>query len=1167
MDSRLVLAVSLGYVAALFAIAWRGDSASPVRALKGQRQPLLYALSLAVYCTSWTFYGAVGRAATAGFDFLSIYAGPILVLMLGWPVLAKMVRVAKAENVVSISDFISARYGKSRGLAALVTGLAVIGVLPYFALQIKAITISLEALTGGALTPGDPERPGYTTLAVTAAMAAFAILFGVRNIHANEHHRGLMRAIATESLVKLGAALLVGGGIAIFLSNGPGRLADAVAADPALRELLRPDLDAGWWAMTLLAGLAIICLPRQFHVMVVENTHVADIRTASWLFPVYLLGINLFVLPVALTGLLLFPDGSVSADTFLVTIPMQQGWPWLALAAFIGGLSAATSMIIVGAVALSTMVSNDLVVPLLMYWKPALTRWQSNPKRLLLVVRQLAVVALLGLAYLCYLMIGTVFPLATIGMVSFAAVAQFGPALLVGLFNRRVTRAGAFAGICSGFMAWTWTVMLPSFAAAGLIPPDALDGKLFGLSWTGPADLGGLHDLDTLARGALVSLGLNAALLVAVSALTRQSELERLQARRFVNMRHDMHDGLRSQRSVTLADLYELATRYVGRARAEAVFRDLAVLRGSGADILEGALLARVNDEAVRATEWLLAGAIGSASARVVVAGLLTDRRLSRSDARSIIGDASRAILDQHLLLRTTLEHVGKGICAWDRDFRTLIWNRRFLELLDVPDGLMQVGMPLSELVAYLRSRGEYGRNGEMETLLARRSDPQRQIGSDLYHRVRPDGTVLEISTDPLPDGGFVAVYTDVTERHRAAEALREANEGLERRIAERTQALAAAKAEADRATQAKTRLLAAVSHDLLQPLHAARLFISAAMERTPDPLIPQADAALRSVEQLLGDLLDVTKLNTGVIRPMPTSVYIEDVLRPLAEETAVVASRQGLALRRVPCRACVRTDPMLLRRILQNFLANAVRYTQGGKILLGCRRAGDHLRIEVWDTGAGIPADKLQEIFQEFHQLDVAGGRKQAPDRGLGLGLSIVERFAALLGHRVTVRSAVGRGSCFAVDVPLAAAAAPARLSTGGAQQAGLAGTLVLCVENEAAVAAATRELLSGWMCEVVTAANAEEALAALGGRRPDVVLTDFHLDQGRSGLEVLACIRATFGQDVPAAAITADRSPAVREAVAAAGCRLAYKPIRPGALRALLGHLAAEGRRAKAV
>lgn len=1164
MSNWPVLGLALGYIAALFAIAWWGDRhAARQPQVQERRAPLLYAMSLAVYCTSWTFYGAIGRAASSGWDFLSIYVGPILLFGLGWPILAKMVRVAKAENTVSISDFISARYGKSRTLAAIITIMAVTVVLPYFSLQLKAITISLEALAGDPFANRVMDIPGETTFIITCAMALFAILFGVRNIHANEHHRGLMMAISTESFVKLAAAMLVGAGIVFAVAGGPAGIFERAAGDPRLAHLLTPHFGFGWWSITLLAALAILCLPRQFHVTVVENTHVGDIRTASWLFPLYLVAINIFVLPVALAGLLIYPDGSVNADTFLVTLPLELGLDWMAVLAFLGGLSAATSMIIVGAVALSTMVCNDLIVPILMAYPPAMRRWYDDPKPMLLTVRRVAVVALLGMAYLYYLLIGSTFPLATIGTVSFAGVAQFAPALLMGLFFRRVTKAGAVCGLVTGFGAWVYTVLIPSFAVAGLVPAHLMDHGLFGLDWLTPTGLGGIHDLDTLAHGALTSLMLNLFMIALVSGITGQSDLEKQQARRFVSMRHDANDGVGPARGATLADLYELAARYVGKTRADPVFRELTATRMPGEDDFAEGLKLRIDEEAVGATEWLLAGAIGSASARVVVASLLSDRRLSRSDARSIIDEASRVILDQHVLMRSTLENVGKGICAVDKDFRLRLWNRRFLEMLEVPDGLIKVGTPMGELVSYLQGQGEFGEGGEVETLFARRLDPRRRDLPDSFHRVRPDGSVLEITSNPLPDGGFVAVYTDVTERHRAAEDLRAANEGLERGIAERTIDLAVAKSEADRANQAKTRLLAAVSHDLLQPLHAARLFISAALDRGPDALVNQADAALRSVEQLLGDLLDITKLDTGVVKPNRTAVTIDDVLRPLTDELAVVAQRHGLMLDWVPSRVTVDTDAVLLRRIVQNLLANALRYTPRGRILVGCRRLAGAVRIEVWDTGPGIPEEKRLEIFQEFRQLGNAQGDR---DKGLGLGLSIVERFAAILGHKVSLRSQVGKGSCFAVEVPLSTRAADPQRPVAGASVTGLEGTLVLCLENEPAIAQATMALLSGWSCKVIWGATGEEALAALGAKVPDVVLTDYHLDHGKSGLEALALVRAQYGADLPAAVITADRTDAVKDSVANAGCRILYKPVKPGALRALLSHMLAEKRRGRA-
>ena len=377
----------------------------------------------------------------------------------------------------------------------------------------------------------------------------------------------------------------------------------------------------------------------------------------------------------------------------------------------------------------------------------------------------------------------------------------------------------------------------------------------------------------------------------------------------------------------------------------------------------------------------------------------------------------------------------------------------------------MRVGTGLEEIVRYNEARGEYGQ-GQFDTLLDRLSAPERRDRPDVYERRRPDGTMLEVSTSPLPSGGFVAAYTDVTERYRAAAALREANEALEARVGERTLALSAAKAEAERANVGKTRFLAAAGHDLMQPLQAARLFLSALAERNPDHAVAQIDASLNSVEHLLGELVEVSKLDSGVTTPSFADFRLAEVLKPLAEEFSALAGAQGLAFRAMPCSAAVRSDPALLRRILQNFLANALRYTVRGRILLGCRRRGRDVVVEVWDTGPGIPEGKLRDIFLEFHRLEQGKGRGE----GLGLGLAIVERLAGLMGHAVDVRSRPGRGSCFSVRLPVATAPA-ASVAPGVRAQRRFDGALVVFVENEAAIAGAMVELLAGWSCEVVAA------------------------------------------------------------------------------------------------
>ncbi|MBI3517637.1 MAG: PAS-domain containing protein [Proteobacteria bacterium] len=513
----------------------------------------------------------------------------------------------------------------------------------------------------------------------------------------------------------------------------------------------------------------------------------------------------------------------------------------------------------------------------------------------------------------------------------------------------------------------------------------------------------------------------------------------------------------------------------------------------------------------------------------------------------AVLDEASQAIRFNHELLRATLENVSQGICVFDRELRLASWNRRFLELNDLSAGFLRVGTDLTEIVALLAARGDY--KSDIDALLEHRRQAK---GAAVYERARPDGTVLEIALSDMPDGGFVATYTDVTERHNAAAA-------LERRVAERTTALALAKAEAERANLSKTRFLAAASHDLLQPLHAARLFSSALGELRQEPLVGKIDASLRSVETLLGALLDVSKLDGGAVTAQPRAFPIDAVMATLAEEFSAIARERGLALTMVRSSAGVYSDPALLRRILQNFLSNALRYTEAGRVLVGCRRQGATVRIEVWDTGPGIPETDLDDIFVEFQRL---APRTGDTEQGLGLGLAIVGRIARMLGHPVTVRSVVGRGSCFAVTVPRVDAAAVASAAVAAEPEVaprrrnlGFGDALVVCIDNDAVILDGMAALLGGWDCRVLAATTAEQALARLDGARPAMVIIDYRLDGDVTGESALATLRARLGDDLPAIFITADHTEATRQRIA--GHPVLYKPVNPGALRALLSRL----------
>jgi Na+/proline symporter/signal transduction histidine kinase/ActR/RegA family two-component response regulator len=1159
-----MIAVALGYIGLLFVIASFGDRRTERHRGSGL---LIYPLSLAIYCTSWTFFGSVGLASRSGLDFFTIYLGPILVIGFCSPLIVRMARLAKAQNITSIADFIAARYGKGQAVATIVALIVTVGSIPYIALQLKAVSASLAAImvhpnaqpdVAAAMMP-----PGDLALFVALLMATFAILFGTRHINATEHHNGLMLAIATESIVKLLAFLTVGVFVTFSLFDGPIDLFTKALDSPVIAATLmhRPAFDS-LLVMTMLSIFAIILLPRQFHVAVVENNSEAEIKRAAWLFPLYLVLINIFVVPIAVAGLLTFSPGEVDSDMFVVALPLAAGSQIITIIAFIGGLSAATAMVIVESVALSIMVSNDIVIPWVLHRSQDILTRSEDTGRVLLRIRRAAIFAIMILAYLYYRLTGDA-QLSAIGLLSFAAVSQLAPAFFGGLFWRRGTGRGAIAGMTVGLVAWAYTLLLPSLSETGLVSAHFLNDGPFGWAWLRPQSLFGI-DLPTLVHGVLWSLSLNTLAFIAFSLRGKPAAIERVQASIFANVFvpnefAPLRPAFRRWRSsVTVAELTATVARYLGEERAHLAFADFAAARRITLDPKLEA-----DFHLVRHAEYLLASAIGAASSRLVLALLLRKRNLSSKAALKLLDEANAAIHHNREILQTALEHVRQGIAVFDPELQLVCWNQQFGEILDLPPDYMRIGVRLATIVGFVADQ-DRGRSGTIEDAVLERMARYLTAGEPFLERFADRGLVIEVRANRMPDDGIVTTFTDMTPSVRAAEELGRSNETLELRVRERTEELmrlneelAGAKKQADEANVSKTRFLAAASHDILQPLNAARLYVTSLIERMSDGdnarLAGNIDASLESVEEILGALLDISRLDTGTMRPDISYFYLDELQAQLEVEFAPLAKQKGIELVIVPSRTAVRCDRRLLRRLLHNLVSNAIKYTPSGRVLVGCRRRGTHMRFDVYDTGIGIPADMREHIFKEFRRLD--SGARMA--RGVGLGLSIVERIARVLHIDVRVRSEPGRGSHFSVAIPKAAAAAvvPRRTRPNRPDPQWLAGTRVLCIDNEPTILDGMEAMLTGWGCTVVKATNLPAALETVvpGKSTPDTIIIDYHLDDG-SGIEAAAALAKRIGHEVPCILITADRSPLVRSEARAAGIEMLRKPVKPAALRALL-------------
>ncbi|WP_240623925.1 hybrid sensor histidine kinase/response regulator [Ahniella affigens] len=1088
LNAGIVALVGLVWTLVLFAVAVFGERQSQ----RFQRYwTPIYTLSLAVYCTAWTFYGTVTQAARWQTPLPPTFIGTILVFVLATPLLIRIASLAKAQNSASIADLIASRFGKDSRLAAFITAVVLIGMVPYVALQLKAVAMSFAMLTGGvAQTPAWQDA----ALWVAVFMALFAMLFGTRRAAATEHNRGLVLAIAFESVFKLAAMLALG----LYAGSEWLKLPDPVGL------VQWPRLDSSYVTLAALGAVAMFTLPHQFHVGMVELDEPDRLKRARWWFPVYLLLIAAPTLPIAWLGSLRL-GGTLPSDLYVLGLPLQDGHHGLAVLAFMGGVSAATGMVILVALTLSIMIANHWIAPLTLRQATQIERdWRPR----VLWHRRVAIALVLALAYAYSRAMDAAQALADIGALSFSALALLAPAVIAAVYRPQRSARALRQGLMCGFLVWLWMVLPP-------VLESAIGSWSESLAFLHPRFWPWIGDWDAITRATVLSQVANIAVL-----LWRSDRRPR--------------EASHAPQQIDSVLLRSLVARFLPPVATAQLFE-------GAAPIADADRVARIERE--------LAPVIGSASAR-----LLVDAARRATDPERVadfVGETSATLRFNQQLLEAALENMSQGISVVDGALRLVAWNQRYAERFAYPPELLQVGTPIEDLLRH-----------NLATRFADAEALQHEIDKRLMHmragtpyvaeRRFADGTVIEIRGNPMPGGGFVATFTDVTAFRQNERQLQQAAETLEQRVQERTSELAEASRAAERANQAKTRFLAAVSHDLLQPIHAAHLFTHA-LAQSDESLkvrdsVAQIDGALTSAESLLAGLLDISRLDAGAMQPKLEAVPLADVLEHLGREFDVLAKERGLRLCWRSSRLWVRTDAQMLRRILQNFLANAIRYTRRGKMLLGVRRQGRFACISVYDTGPGIAEQDRDLIFEEFRRLDRGS-------QGLGLGLAIARRMADLLSHELVLQSTPGRGSVFSVRVPIATVRTR-KPATVTPEREILPATRVLVVDNDRAVLNGMAALLTRWSCTVHLASDAEQAAAILREHEVDLLMLDFHLDDGQNGLALRSRLGPPWSERA-AIVITADHSEAVQAAVTEAGCHLLYKPVRPLALKSLMSRL----------
>ncbi|MCC6459145.1 MAG: histidine kinase [Saprospiraceae bacterium] len=903
MSLSIVIVASLVYISLLFLIAWRVDkkAGSGVSVVDN---PYVYALSLAVYCTAWTFFGSVGRAATGGLSFLGVYVGPTLLAPLWYWLLHKMMVISKNQRITSIADFISSRYGKSPALAVVVTLIAVLGIVPYISIQIKAVTFGITTLTGSQ-HHASPYFWGDAGFYVTLAMAIFTGVFGTRKLDPNERHEGLVAAIAFESLVKLIAFMAVGIFVTFGIYHGFDDLFGQAAQHPETLRLFT-FADSGvtafsWNIIVLLSLFAIILLPRQFHISVVESTSPRHVPKAMWVFPLYLLLINIFVLPLAMAGKMMF-DSSVHPDTYVLSLPMSQGANWLALAAFIGGFSAATSMVVIETTALSIMFSNHIVVPVLIKMgrigRP--NDLLSGDSRLL-DIRRVSIMLVLLLAWWYQNTVGNRYDLVSVGLISFTAAAQLAPAALAGMFWKRATKQGAMAGLIIGFLVWAYCLPLPGMAQAGIIPDGFLKNGLFGLPFLKPYALFGLTGLDTISHGAFWSLFLNFWAYVIVSVNTQPSTLGLRQADLFTNI-HRYIKGQETEilkREAKLTDLQAILNRFLGEARTLALFREFEKQTQTTLTQQQVA-----HSELINFAETHLAGAIGAASARLVLDSIVKEENITLEEVMHILDQTREAVEHSRVLEAKNLE--------------------------------------LKELTQQLTEA-----NAQLKTLDRLKAD----FITTVTHELRTPVTSIKALSKIILD-------------HRS-----ELNE---------------------------------------ERLHHYLQVIVSESER---------------ITRLINQVLDLEKLQQDADAPTRfTALDFSEIVRRTTRNMEEMFREKGIALSvQVPDEALmVSGHADQLVQVIVNLLSNAWKFAPGdesAQVRVTLRAQRQQAVLDVFDNGAGIPKDRQPQIFEKFTQFSRPETGKPT---GSGLGLYITKQIVERHGGTIRLDSGAGKGTTFAVSIPL---------------------------------------------------------------------------------------------------------------------------------------------------
>jgi len=1136
-------AITAIYLLALFGIAFIGTKL-------GRPSKTVYALALGVHCTSWAFFGTTTQAVNFGWAFVPTYLGVILVMLFGYSTLVKISQICQQYKISSLAEFIGIRFHHSNMLAAMVVILCFIGVIPYVALQLDAISTAITLMT-----KDNVDWSGSISFYVAASMAIFAILFGTRTLDLTSKRNGLMLTIAFESILKLVGLLTVGIYCVYILSDGWIDLFEQSLATQSADNILKKPSAYWIYASHVLLGIcSMFCLPRQFHINFIENNNQQELARARWVFPIYLVLMSVFILPIALTGQIMFVDSSVNSDSFVLSIPLSQGNMQVTLVAFLGGLAASTSMVIVATLALGNMVANNLLAPLWLISRKVTKGEHQFSGTQLLRIRQVTIIALLFIAYWYHQNISQSAPLVNSGTIAISLMAQTLPAILFGLYWRLVNTAAVMSGALIGTLLVFLLMLYPAFMSSYYFAQA-------------PSDI-------DLANALFIALSINIGVVV-FGTLWSPSQRP-----------NPFKDKVVFGSSLTISahKLQTLLSRILPVDTFDTFLKTNPIRRNNQQDI--------VSSDIIGNAQQVLASHVGNASAGILLNTISDHQYTNNQEITELVEMATQSFHFNHEVLQSSIAHLPQGISVVDSELNLVAWNAKYENLFDYPKDYLRKGLCVKEILEFNAQRGliphkenqigvelsqrntgyqhqhqhqqfdDSKRDNDSESAVQKRLSLMKLSKTYKFVRQHGDNKTIEIEGSPLPGGGYITSFTDISEYILIQQQLESSKRDLEQRVIDRTAELELAKQEAELANISKTKFLAATGHDLMQPFNAAILFASLLHEKLANTeLEGVSDNLLQSLEnadQLLSMLIEITKLETGKISPNISPFSLNELLQNLSNDFAIIARQKNISLHYIPTTVWLNTDKRLLSRVVQNLLANAVRYTAKGKVLMGVRRRPNHqIEIMVIDTGMGIAKDNQTRVFNEFLRLNNTDSvQDELDNQGLGLGLTIVDKTARLLNIGINLRSELGAGTSFGLrlqrlshaDIPLQKAVKKTTVFDKNFLQ----NKTVLVVENDPNISLALSSLLSDWGATVAVCNDLASAKQL--NCQADLIIADFHLDNGDTGIDVCRAMLAILDYQPMMILSSADRSESIQELAIESKIYYLPKPIKGAALKRLI-------------